>query len=140
MSMLSERFTDCRKFACLDLVDPCIVKQWRKGVPPVLQLLKCKSGPLFRRQSLKNELLFIYNYPDFYKDSALEILQYIYKCDLETSVPEAVKLLKLNSVTSISSSSVERSFSCLKRVKIYSIKWNKNVLGAYVEYHYTKMS
>ena len=85
----------------------------------LLQSLRCKYGPLFHIQSLKNQLLFIYNDPDFHKDSPLEALQYIYKCGLETSIPEAVKLLKLNSVTSISSASVERSFSCLKRVKTY---------------------
>ena len=67
--------------------------------------------------SIYHQLLFIYNDPDFHKDSPLEILQYIYKCGLETSVPEAIKLLKLNSIISISSASVERSFSCLKRVK-----------------------
>ena len=60
---------------------------------------------------------FIYNDPDFHKNSPLEILQYIYKCRLETSAPESVKLLKLNSVISISSASVERSFR--KRVKTY---------------------
>ena len=85
----------------------------------MLQSLKCKYGPFFHIQSLENQLLFIYNDPDFHKDSPLEILQYIYKCGLETSIPEAVKLLKLNSVISISSASVERSFSCLKRVKTY---------------------
>ena len=47
MSMLSERFVDCKSFAFLDLVNPCIFKQWRKGVPPdMLQSLKCKYGPL----------------------------------------------------------------------------------------------
>ena len=120
MSMLSERFVDCKNFAFLDLVNPCIFKKWRKGVPPdMLQSLKCKYGPLFHIQSLENQLLFIYNDPDFHKDNPLEILQYIYKCGLETSIPEAVKLLKLNSVISISSASVEKSFSCLKRVKTY---------------------
>ena len=34
MSMLSERFADCKNFAFLDLVNPCIFKQLRKGVPP----------------------------------------------------------------------------------------------------------
>ena len=55
MSMLSEKFADCKNFAFMDLVSPCIVKQWRKGVPPdMLQSLKCKYGPLFHIQSLEN--------------------------------------------------------------------------------------
>ena len=120
LSMLPERFADCKNFAFLDLMNPCIFKQWRKGEPPdILQSLKCKYGPLFHIQSLENQLLFIYNDPDFQKDSPLEILQYIYKCGLETSMPETVKLLKIKSVVSISSASVKRSFSCLKRVKTY---------------------
>jgi len=52
---------------------------------------------------LKVSFFLSTNEPDFHKDSPLEILQYIYKC-----VPEAIKLLKLNSVISISSASVER--------------------------------
>jgi len=120
MSMLPEKFAECKNFAFLDLVNPFIFKQWRKEVPPdMLQSLKCKYGPLFHTQSLENQLLFIYNDPDFHKGNPLEILQYIYKCGLETSIPEAVKLLKLNSVISICSTSVERSFSCLKRGKTY---------------------
>ena len=85
----------------------------------MLQALNSKYGPLFNTQSLENQLLFIYNDPDFHKDSTLEVLHYIYKRDLKTSVPEAVRLLKLSSVISISSVSVERSFSCPKRVKTY---------------------
>ena len=116
--MLSERFADCKNFAFLDLVNPCTFKQWRKGVPPdMLQSLKCKHGPLFHIQSFENQLLFFRHDPDFHKDSPLQILQYTYNCGLETSVPEAIKLLKLNSVLFISSVSVERSFSSLKRVK-----------------------
>ena len=30
--MLSERFVDCDRFVFLNLVNPCIVKQWRKSV------------------------------------------------------------------------------------------------------------
>ena len=37
----------------------------------------------------------------------------------QTATPEAVKLLKMNGVLSVTSASVERSFSCLKRVKSY---------------------
>ena len=34
ISMLTERFADCNKFAFLDLVNSCIFTQCRKGVPP----------------------------------------------------------------------------------------------------------
>ena len=83
------------------------------------QSLKAKYGPLFHIQSFENELLFIYNDTDFHKDNPLELLQYIYKYALETSVPEVVKLLKQNSVIFIFSVSVERPPSFLKRVKTF---------------------
>ena len=85
----------------------------------VFQSLKSKYSPFFNLNSLENQLLFIYIEPDLHKDSPLEILHYIYKCGLITIVPEAVRLLKLNSVISISSVSVEISFSFLKKVKTY---------------------
>ena len=82
-------------------------------------MLKGKYSSLFDFRQLENQLLFIYKDPDFHKESSLEILQYLYEFDLHESLPEVVKLLKLNTVIALSSSSIERSFSCLRRVKIY---------------------
>ncbi len=47
------------------------------------------------------------------------ILKSIYDINIQRSIPDVVKLLKLNAVISVSSASVEQSFSCLKRVKSY---------------------
>ena len=89
---------------------------------------------------LENQRLFIYNDPDFHKESTLKILQYIYKCNLEISVSEVVKLLKLNSEIAITSASVKRSFSFLKGVKTYL----RNEIGPdrlfCVEYHCKRIS
>ncbi|CAB4031549.1 Hypothetical predicted protein, partial [Paramuricea clavata] len=52
---------------------------------------------------------------DFHKDSCGELLKYIFQFHLQSSIPEVVKLLKMNGVISVTSASVERSFSCLKR-------------------------
>jgi len=65
-----------------------------------------------------SQFLFIYKDRDFHKENASELLEYIYKFNLQ-DLPEVVKLLKMNGVIAISSASVERSFSCLRRVKIY---------------------
>ena len=43
----------------------------------------------------------------------MEILQYIFALNTQFSLPEVVKLLKMNSVFSLTSASAERSFSCL---------------------------
>ena len=79
MSMLSEGLADTKNFALLDIVNPCIFRQWIKGVSPdMLQSLKCKHGPLSIFNHLKISLFF-YNDPDFHKNSPVEILQYTYK-------------------------------------------------------------
>lgn len=49
----------------------------------------------------------------------MELLNYIYAVNAKTFFPEVVKLLKLNGVMAVSSASVEKSFSCLTRVKSY---------------------
>ena len=76
-------------------------------------------GPLFNFPDLEIQLLFIYKDRDFHKENASELLEYIYKFNLQDCLPEAVKLLKMNCIIAISSASVERSVSCLRRVKTY---------------------
>ena len=118
--MLNDRFADCKDFGFLDLVNPNFFAMWtNKVTADRVQLLNLKYGPLFNMQQLVNQLLFMYKDTDFYKKSPVEVLQYIYEFGLQGSLPEVVKLLKLNSAIAVSSASVERSFSCLKRVKTY---------------------
>ena len=76
-------------------------------------------GPLFTFPDLESQLLFIYKDRDFHKENAAELLEYICKFNLQDCLPEVVKLLKKNGVIAISIASVERSFSCLLRVKSY---------------------
>ena len=119
ISMMQERFQDCRNFAFLDLVNPNLFSQWKDKVPTdLLNLLKLKYGPLFIMNMPEGQLIFIYRDGDFYKESSAEV-DYIYSVHLENSLPEAVKLLKLNASIAISSASVARSFSCLRRVKTH---------------------
>ena len=54
---------------------------------------------------------------DFHKATSQELLDYINNLNLQTCFFEVFKLLLLNTTIVISSSSVERSFSCLKRIK-----------------------
>eukprot|EP00795_Rhopilema_esculentum_P008629 gene8629-14641_t len=120
LAMLNDRFADCQSFEFLDLVNPVFFKNWKESVPnSKLLCLKAKYGPLFDMSSLESQLLFIYKDSDFHKESPTELLHYIYFYNLHPSLPEAVKLLKLNAVIAVSSASVERSFSCLRRVKTY---------------------
>ncbi|XP_046864161.1 uncharacterized protein LOC124458112 [Xenia sp. Carnegie-2017] len=117
VTMLTERFQDMEHF---DLVNPRVFKMWKGEVPSEkINLLKEVYGHMFDIPMLVSQLCFIYRDKDFHRDSCDELLKYIYQFHLQSSIPEVVKLLKINGVLSITSASVERSFSCSKRVKIY---------------------
>ena len=117
---LDERFDGIKEFAFLDLVNPIFFPQWQKEFPTEkVQLMNSKYDGLFNVSSLKHELQFIYSDDDFCKDTPMELLQYLYSNNLHLCLPEVTKLLKLNGTMVISSASIERSFSCLNRVKTY---------------------
>ncbi len=120
VGMLTERFQDMERFRFLDLVNPRVFKTLNGEVPSEkLDLLKVMYGDLFDIPMLVSQLCFIYRDKDFHKDSCGDLLKYIFQFHLQSSIPEVVKLLKMNGVLSTTSASVERSFSCLKRVKSY---------------------
>ena len=56
---------------------------------------------------------------DFYIDTSLQVLKYVFEFIIQFNFPQVVKLLKMNGVFSLTSASSEVSFSCLKRVKTY---------------------
>jgi hypothetical protein len=116
VGMLNERFKDIKSFGFLDLVNPKLFRNWGGKVPSdKIDLLKERYGPLFDIPTLESQLTFIYRDSDFYKDTSMAILQYIFEFNMQSSLPEVVKLLKMT----LTSGSAERSFSCLKRVKTY---------------------
>ena len=120
VGMLTERFQDMKQFEFLDLVNPKVFTTWNGVVPPEkISLLKEMYGTLFDVPMLESQLSFIHNDKDFHKESSSEVLKYMFKFNLQSSLPEAVKLFKMNGVLAVASASVERSFSCLKRVKTY---------------------
>ena len=120
VGMLTERFQDMERFKFLDLVNPRVFKTSNGEVPSEkLDLLKEMYGNLFDIPMLVSQLCFIYRDKDFHKDSCGKLLKYISKYHLQSSIPQVTKLLKMNDVLSITSASVERSSSCLKRVKTY---------------------
>ena len=65
-----------------------------------INLLKERYGPLFDIPMLESQLKFIYMDSDFYKETSMEVLQYIFEVNIQSSLPEVVKLLKMNGVFS----------------------------------------
>ena len=111
--MLSDRLLDIENLEFLDFANPNFFSMWKNKVPSTtLNTLMTSYGPLFTFPDLESQLLFIYKDKEFHKDSTSELLEYIYKCNLQDLLPKVVKLLKMNDVVAISSASVERSFSC----------------------------
>ena len=64
--------------------------------------------PYLMYQCLRTNFLLFTGIRDFHKETSDELLKYIFKFNLQSSIPEAVKLLKMNGVLSIASASVER--------------------------------
>ena len=121
--MLTERFQDMEQFEFLELVNPKVFATWNGEVPPEkISLLKEMYGDLFDIPMLEIQLSFIYDDKDFHQDTSNEVLKYMFKFNLQSSLPEAVKLFKMNGVLAVASASVERSFCSLKRVKSYKMR------------------
>ena len=89
---------------------------------------------------LESQLYVLYRDKDFHKENSMELLKYIFQFNLQSCLPEVVKLLKMNGVFAVSSASVERSFSCLKRVKP-TLKLQRAKTGSvvFVEFQSTKI-
>ena len=74
---------------------------------------------MFDMPMLQSQHNFLYRDEDIHKENSMEFLKYIFQFNLQSCLLEVVKLLIMNGVFAVSSASVERSFSCLKRVKTY---------------------
>ena len=105
------RFQDVQSFAFLDLVNPKLFKNYGGMVPSgKINLLKERYGPLFDIPMLESQLKFICMDTDFYKETSMEVLQYIFEVNIQSSLPEVVELLKMNGVFSLTSASAQWSF------------------------------
>jgi hypothetical protein len=75
---------------------------------------------IFDKQKLINELSVIYNDTQFENLKVVEILQSFTQNELIEIFSEAYKLFVLIATIPATTASVERNFSCLKRIKSYS--------------------
>ncbi|KAM3858201.1 zinc finger MYM-type protein 1 [Diretmus argenteus] len=79
-----------------------------------------KYGKYFDFVRLKADLIGLYSSRMVKDKSPHQLLAFLVENDLEQTVPEATKLLKLVLTIPATTASVERSFSALKRLKTYS--------------------
>lgn len=113
------RFQDCDKLQFLSLGDPTKFEQYNLCFPSsAFETLFQFYGKIFTKsQRLKNELLLLYADESYRNVSMQHLLQNL--SENKDIFAEAYKLFSLILTIPSTSASVERSFSCLKRIKTY---------------------
>ena len=115
-----QRFSEISKLKFLCLLDPSQFSNFKKKFPEdVVDSLKENYGQFFDFLGLKSELCVTYGDSEMKKNSVVELHQYMKAMDLSSVFPETFKLSALIMTIPATSSSVERSFSCLRRIKNY---------------------
>lgn len=120
---LEMRFQDYGKLSFLSLVS------MEKGKYELYQhhfpqtefssLLNSYSGR-FDEVRLRNELTVFYSSEEFKEKSPFELMNILYEKSLHSCFPQLANLIAIMCTIPVSTASVERSFSALKRIKTYS--------------------
>lgn len=122
LMQLSIRFNDTDKLIYLQLADVTKFKDYSCNFPTsALENLKKAYSNIFQdMDKLKVELEVLYNDVKYHNLSHIYDMVKIFENDyLKEVMPEVYKLFSLILTIPSTSVSVERSFSCLKRIKTY---------------------
>ena len=119
---LETRFADIGALQYFDLVNYENFGTFSKEFPSNLLQELTKQYSSFDQISLKNELSVLYSDTHLLGESTSvqEMVAFIYKNNLTDCLPQLYKLLCLVLSIPVTSASVERSFSALKRIKTYN--------------------
>lgn len=122
INQLNIRFSDLNKLEFFDLIKTENFQSYTKDFPETLFESLLKLYSVFDRIALKNELITIYSDTELFPGSQTptEMISFIYNNDLLSCLPEFYKLLTIIVTIPVTSASVERSFSALKRIKIFT--------------------
>lgn len=117
---IAYRFADLSKLKFLSILDSRYFKEFAKQFPEEGFLsLKQSYGKFFDFSSLRGELSVLYKDSEMHKDTVVKLHQYLTEEGLVPVFPELHKLVLLIITIPASSSSAERSFSAMKRIKSY---------------------
>lgn len=118
---INTRFQDINKLTFVCLGDSTKFETYTKEFPNIALNSLSQAYPSlhFDTARLKNELSFIYADPQFKNCELEKIITNLNDNDTKDIFKEAYKLFSLILTIPSTSCSVERSFSCLKRVKTY---------------------
>ncbi|XP_051557215.1 zinc finger MYM-type protein 1 isoform X2 [Myxocyprinus asiaticus] len=111
-------FKDHEKVMFLSLLDPQQFQTYRKKFPDVaFSSLTQGHGTLFILPRLKTELTVMYAMTDFEGKSPADLLAFFQQKDLYGSMRQLYALVCLAVTIPVSTASVERTFSALKRIQ-----------------------
>ena len=118
VTQMTLRFADLKSMKFVDILDHRKYPDYKQHFPDDLlnSLFDFPFQTLFDKDALRNELVVLFASPE----CSLPLpafLSYIHINDLYSALPQISKLVQLISTLPISTASVERSFSCLKRIK-----------------------
>lgn len=127
IQQIEVRFEDMSQVMFFSLADSSKFKEYSQQFPfDLITSLTCFYKNTFDKQKLINELQVIYHDEQFGKLNVQAILKHFKDNDFQEIFPEAYKLFVLIATIPATSASVERHFSCLKRIKTYSRNSMKN--------------
>ena len=121
LNQMQTRFKDHEKLSFLALLDPSQFNDYKKRFPETaFTSLTDNYGPRFDCARLKTELQVMYSMADFHGKDPSDLLLFLKNKDLCDSMHQLYKLTCLVVTIPVTTSSVERTFSALKRIKTYS--------------------
>lgn len=121
IEQINVRYSGLDKLAFLELLDPSTCG--RTAFPEeALQSLMSSYGTLFDGERLRSELSVFYADQELHSTSGklCDTLAFFKSSGLDVAMPELYRLMCLVATVGATSAGVERSFSCLKRVKTFA--------------------
>lgn len=118
LMQMRDRFNDLSELTYFSLADCAKFGEYRTCFPEKLTKNVCRQFPqIFDEVRLNNELSVIYHDDQFYNNKLPDILKTFVDSELHQIFSEAYKLFVLIATIPVTTVSVERNFSCLKRIK-----------------------
>ena len=128
MEQIPLRFSSLESLRFLELVNPGKFDEMREVFPEeAFQSVLESYGQYFDLERLRSELQVLYSNQDLQgnRGKLCDFLLFLKDMELDSAMPQLYKLLSLVATIGVTSAGVERSFSCLKRLKSYT----RNTMG-----------
>ncbi len=128
LEQIPRRFSNLESTLFLELVNPGKFDDMRQAFPEeAFQSVLKSYGHHFDSGRLRSELQVLYSDQDLQSNRGklCDYLVFLKDMELDSAMPQLYKLFSLVATIGATSAGVERSFSCLKRLKSYT----RNTMG-----------